>query len=367
MVDLAAAPLERAHGITLHPNSVLRARLQMAAEQAKQALSTQPRVGLCLPSLDGQTPALEVELSRDQVEAAWAQLLLRVQKPIQRALADARFVAADIDEVLLVGGATRMPCFVALVRDLLRREPDQSLPADTAVALGAAVQAALKQGCAAVDDMIVTDLAPFTLGVETGQRAGSAQVGGLFLPIIERGTVVPVSRVKRLCTINDNQTNICCGVYQGEHAICKDNQKLGKLEIRGLPPRAAGKEQIDIRFTYDINGILEVEVESISTGKLDHLVIEQYPGRLSAAEIAAARRRLQELKIHPRTLLPNRVVLEQAQALFVELSGPPREDLGERIGTFLLALESQDSEIIDQARAQLKQMTRLFRPGPPRQ
>jgi molecular chaperone HscC len=254
-----------------------------------------------------------------------------------------------------------MPCVARLAAQLFGRLPLRKLPPDEAVAMGAAVQAALKGGDAAVEDMVVTDVAPFTMGIASATRLGTQQVSGLFSPILERGTVIPASRVERFHTMGDMQREILIEVYQGEHSLCRDNQKLGEYHIRGLTPRPSGEESIDVRFTYDLNGILEVETTVLSSGKKEALLIEKSPGRMTAAQIKAAREAMARLKLHPRDALPNTTALARADALYVELSGPAREELGQAIALFRAALETQDDKEIAPRRERLIAMVAAFK------
>ncbi len=304
------------------------ARLRSACEGAKKRLTDSEVTRIALPGLPvdgGRTIDLETNLTRDDAESHWAPLLDRMRSPILRALRDASVGPDKIDEVLLVGGSTRMPCVARLAAQIFGKLPLRKLPPDEAIAMGAAVQAALKGGDEAIDDVVVTDVAPFTMGIETSTQLGESHVGGVFAPILERGTVIPASREKSFTTIAELQTQIRVQVYQGEHSLCRDNQKLGEYVVSGLPRGPAGKESIDVRFTYDLNGILEVETTIASTGKKASMVIEKTPGRLTDAQIEEARKAMTRLKFHPREALPNTTALTRADALYVELSGPARE------------------------------------------
>jgi molecular chaperone HscC len=332
------------------------ARVRNAAESAKRHLTDHPTAGVALVDLPvgaGRTVHVETVISREDAETAWHGLLERLHGPIRRAMRDASLGPGDIDEVLLVGGATRMPCVTRAAAQLFGKLPQRKLPPDEAVAMGAAVQAALKAGDAAVDDLVATDVAPFTLGIEIAARTDDQRVGGVFSPILERGTVIPASRVQRYQTVEDNQRMIRVQIYQGEHALCSENQKLGELEVGGLPRAPAGQESVDVRFTYDLNGILEVDATVVSTSKNETLVIERAPGRLTKAQVAAARSAMARLKFHPREALPNATTLARADALYVELSGSSRELLGQAIATFRAALESQRDPDIARARERL--------------
>jgi molecular chaperone HscC len=340
------------------------ARLRDASEGMKRHLSTASRASAALTGLPagaGKTADVELATTRAEAEAVWAPLLDRMRAPIARALRDASVDPAKIDEVLLVGGATRMPCIVSLAASLFGKLPLTKLPPDEAVAMGAAVQAGLKAGDQAVEDVVVTDVAPFTLGIETSVGDHAGRVDGVFSPIIERGTVIPCSRVQRFATVHDFQTSIVVKVFQGEHARCQENHELGRYTVRGLKRSAAGKEAIDVRFTYDLNGILEVETTVGSTGKKTSLVLERTPGRLTAREIEAARRAMQALKFHPRDALPNTTALARADALFVELTGRERERLGFVIASLRAALETQDEAQIRPVREELQGLITTYR------
>jgi molecular chaperone HscC len=331
------------------------ARLRAAAEAAKRTLTASETAGILLPDLmiGRHVETLEASVTRAEAEASWAPLLERLRAPTFRALRDARLDPDKIDEVLLVGGATRMPCVIRLVAQIFQRMPERRLPPDEAVALGAAVQGALKAGHAAVEDLVVTDIAPFTMGIAIASSFGAQQVTGVFAPILERGTVIPASRVKTFTTAADDQRQILVEVFQGEHASCDKNRKLGQYTLRDLPLGRAGSQQIDVRFSYDLNGLLEVDMEILSTKQKETLIIEETPGRLTAAQVAAARQRLDRLKFHPRESLPNTTALARADALYVELTGPERAALGEAIAGFRGALNGQNPTTIDAARSDL--------------
>jgi len=332
-----------------------RARLKAACELAKKRLAERDVATILVPELAAGKRKLDVafELTRARAEEIWAPLIARLRAPIQRALRDARLTPAQIDEVLLVGGSTRMPLVAQLTTDLFGRSPLRSLPPDEAVALGAAVQAGLKAGDAALADMVVTDVAPFSLGVSTAHRSERGTAHGLFTPVLERGTVIPASREATFQTIEDNQRELRLGVYQGEHALVRDNTKLGELTITGLRAAPAGEETVRVRFTYDLNGILEVDTTVTRTGKTKNLVIEGHPGRLTAEQIQAARKAMAHLKIHPREALPNATALARADALYVELTGAARVQLAQGIAEFHAALDSQDDTLIASERQRL--------------
>lgn len=327
--------------------------LRRQAELAKRRLT---EVDSATMELIHQDRALTWTLTRDEFAELSEPLLKRIRQPIERALRDAQIHPEELSHVVLAGGATRMPVFRRTIARLFRRLPAQTVNPEEVVALGAAVQAGLKMQDAALNEIVLTDVAPFTLGVEvceSGER-GARLVNDLFLPIIERNTVIPASRSKTLHTIDDNQQNLLIRVFQGESRRVKDNIELGKLTVR-VPRAPAGKEAVECRFTYDVNGILEVEATVVSTGAYHRLVVEGNPGVLSPAEIEKRLVALAHLKIKPRDQAENAAVQARAERLYEELLGARREMVGRWIAEFLRALESDDPKEAARARALLTQ------------
>ena len=365
LANVLATELETKQGVKVREEPRAWARIKEACEQAKKRLSETEgtRVALYdLPLVDKRTVHLEMPLSRVQADTAWAPLLERMKNPILRALRDASLQPNQIDEVLLVGGSTRMPCVAKLAAQLFGRLPLRTLPPDEAVAMGAAVQAGPKWASeAALGDMIVTDVAPFSLGVSSAKKMGRQIVSGLFSPILERGTVIPASREETFSTIEDGQSAITFSVYQGEHSLVRDNKKLGEYTIKDLQPLPAGEQTFRVRFTYDLNGILEVDLTVEKTGKTETLVIEGAPGRLTDKQIKEARAAMSRLKFHPRDALPNATLLARADALYVELTGGARDELGDAMAQFRLALDSQDDRMIGGARDRLARTVNSMR------
>jgi molecular chaperone HscC len=362
LAEWIGARAKEAHSVDVLEIDRARARVREAGEMLKKRLSDSEKAGVALvdlPISGGKSKSIEATLTRDQAEEIWTPLLDRMRGPIARALNDAGIRANQIDEVLLVGGSTRMPCVARLAAQTFGKLPLRTLPPDEAVAMGAGVQAALKEGNAAVEDLVVTDVAPFTMGIGVASEAGGSRVHGVFSPILERGTVIPTSRVQRYTTLEDGQREIKLEVFQGEHSLCRDNTKLGQYSVKDLPPGPRGAESIDVRFTYDLNGILEVEATVVSTKKKQAFVIERAPGRMTTAQIEKARAEMARLKIDPRETLPNKTALARADALYVELTGEPRAILGSLIAGFRAALERQNPKEIDELRARLLATARL--------
>lgn len=332
-----------------NPPAVDSRRWRERVEVLKRELSKQTSTTI---TLHGK----EAPITRDDFISATAEITARLRPVVRRAMRDAGLTPKQIDAVLLVGGASRMPVVFEDLRDLLGMEPSRTLDPDRVVALGAAVQQALVAGDAAVKDLVLTDVCPHTMGIETTKElVRGHREPGFFAPIIERNTMVPCSRSELFSTLSPEQDELAVQVYQGESRLVKDNRNIGKLMIKGLRSRAGQKYpgQVDVRFTYDMNGILEVEVTIKETGKKVTKVFEQRPGTLSAEQIAAALRKLQPLKTNPADKPENRARIERANRLYADLSGEMRGSLEGFLEAFEAALISQNSERIANAAVDL--------------
>ena len=275
-------------------------------------------------------------------------LVKRLRAPLDRALHDARLKVSDLEEIVLVGGATRMPLVRKLVASLFGRIPLMHINPDEVVAKGAAVQVALKQRDAALEEVVLTDVCPYTLGIETSLQYGRQIESGHYLPIIERNSVVPVSRTREVVTLHDQQTQVRVQIFQGESRLVKDNILLGELRV-DVPPRKAGEVSLTVRFTYDINGLLEAEVTTGITGETRRLVIENNPGVLNKEEVAQRLTSLQALKVPPRERQVNSLLVARLDRLFQESLGDQRMYVGELAAHFQHALDSQDEQRIREA------------------
>ena len=329
----------------------LRNRLRREAERVRQALGQEATATFSLAHGGQQW---EQVISQEELQKICAPLLERLRGPIERALRDARIRVADLDEILLVGGTTRMPLIRKLAAGLFGRFPAMQINPDEVVALGAAVQAALKQRAAALEEVVLTDVCPYSLGIETTAQFGRMYEAGHYLPIIERNCVVPISRVKTIQTLHDNQTQVLLKIFQGESRMVKDNIALGELSIP-VPPRPAGEVELDVRFTYDNNGILEAEVKIPATDEVHSLVIEKSPGVLSPEEVRRRLAELAQLKVHPREQLVNTVLLARLERLYQEHLGEVREMLAHMAGNFQQVLGTQDTGRIADLRAAIEQ------------
>ncbi len=328
-------------------------RLTAQAEAAKRTLSTKPRATMRMHHDDGEWV---LELDEPALEQACAPLLKRLRTPVERALRDANLRSSELDNIVLAGGATRMPIVRRLVTMMFGRFPAVDLNPDEVVALGAAVQAGLKAKDAALKEVVMTDVSPYSLGVEVARRLSEQTISqGHFDPVIERNSPVPISRVKQYFPMAENQAQLELNIFQGEARLVKDNIALGRL---ALPlPRAPQHEcGVDVRFTYDVNGLLEVEATVLKTQQTQRIVIEGNPGLLSEREVAARLESLAELKIHPRDRLENRTAMARAERLYEQLRGDLREWLGAQILKFEQLLASQDARLIEPNRRCFEEM-----------
>jgi molecular chaperone HscC len=277
-------------------------------------------------------------------------LLQRMRAPLERALRDARLRPDQLNEIVLVGGASRMPLVSRLATRMFGRLPLRHVNPDEAIAIGAAVASGLKSRNAKLEEIILTDVCPYTLGVEVGQRDAHGQIqNGMFSPIIERNSVVPISRESNYQPLSERQSMLELKVYQGENPLVANNIKLGQLDIPMDPRLSAAQNQVSVRFTYDINGVLQIEATSAATGVCYELVLEQNPGLLSEAEIRARLASLSELKIHPRARQENIALLARAERLYEEFLSA-RQTLQQWIGQFRQTLEGQDEKVIGEHR-----------------
>lgn len=327
------------------------AMLRKEAEIAKRSFCENRTVELgCY--INGEK--LPYDISIDEYEKAVKGLLSRLKEPVEKALSDSSLKISEIDSILLVGGATKLPLIRQFVSKLFGKLAYVNINPDEVVALGAGVQAALKGKNAALKEIILTDVCPYTLGTTVSvKKSYGFYESGHFLPIIERNTTIPVSRVERLYTTHDNQKLVNVDILQGESRLSKDNIYLGELNIP-VPARPAGEEAIDVRYTYDINGLLEVEVTVVSTGIKRSVVIEKNSEHMTNEEIAERMKELAYLKIHPRENQENKLIMARGERLFQENLGYIRYRIAEMLREFEDVLEKQDLKEIDKKRKELK-------------
>ncbi|HBD63026.1 MAG TPA: molecular chaperone HscC [Clostridiales bacterium] len=297
----------------------------------------------------------ETVIHLDEYEKACSSLLEKIKEPIKRSLADANIRISDIDKVVMVGGATRLPIIRSFVSKLFKTIPYFNINPDEAVALGAAVQGAMKERNAAVREVILTDVCPFTLGTEVVRDYGDNHfIDGLFCPIIERNTTIPASRTERLYTVRDNQTKIRINILQGESRFAKNNLSLGELNIE-VPKSKAGEEAVDVTYTYDVNSLLEVQVKSVSTGETIRQVIIDSSTNMTEEEINNRLLELSYMKIHPRQREENKLLLLQGERYYEESIGKNRILIENALRKFETMLNKQDPELIKEARKEFQE------------
>ncbi len=347
LIDLARPALDPDGLLGKLPADRSAALLAQAAERCRRALSEGDAADLRVTAGD---VTLTAPVTAAAFEEHAAALLQRIREPVLRSLRDSGIAAATLSEVVLVGGATRMPIVRRAVTRMFGRFPATTVHPDHAVAMGAAVQAGLLARDAGLDEIRLTDVCPFTLGVDTSEPDGRGGFRtGLFAPIIERNSAVPISRVSTFSTLTDQQRKVHFSVYQGEAREVSGNVKLGEIAVP-VPPGPAGSVGIECRFSYDSSGLLEIDVSVAETGVTRNLVIVDDEDAPDPAELEKRRAALAALKVHPRDDAENVALLARARRAYESFLGDTRAAIGQMIGQFEGALASQDDRIIAEAR-----------------
>lgn len=325
--------------------------LYMQMETAKRRVSHTDEQIFSLELADKK---VDWKVTPDWFKKVSMPLLLRAKRPIEQAMRDANKPANEIDDIVLVGGSTRLGIFRSMVGRMFGRLPSCHLDPDTVVAMGAAIQAGLKSRDKALDDLVLTDVSPYTLGTSIVNNDTPEQ-GNYFMPIIERNSVVPISIVRRFYTARDNQTQVEIDVYQGENRLIKKNVFLGELNVN-VPKKPAGEEAIDVRYSYDMNGILEVDVTVVSTERSVNKVIEHTPGALDEKDLKKSHERLAKLKFHPRENEENRILIARGERLYESSLGEQRDFIAQILNNFERTLEKQNASEIKKYQIKLKEI-----------
>jgi len=282
LINYVAREFEKENGVDLRKDPKALQRLQEASEKAKKELSSQPTTDINLPFItiaNGVPKHLTMTISRSKFEELTDNLIERCRKPVMQAMKDAKLEPKDIDEVVLVGGSTRVPKVQKLVKDIFGKEPHKGVNPDEVVAVGAAIQGSVLAG--ERKDVLLLDVTPLTLGIETE--------GGLLTALVEKNTTVPTEKKQVFSTAADNQTGVTVKVFQGERKMASDNRLLGEFDLSGIPPAPRGMPKIEVKFDIDANGILNVSAKDLGTGKEANVKIQQSSG-LSKDEIDKMRR-----------------------------------------------------------------------------
>jgi molecular chaperone DnaK len=282
LIHYVAGEFKKDNGIDLRKDPMALQRLQEACEKAKKELSSLPQTDINLPfiTISGGVPKhLQITITRSKFEELVDGLIERCRKPVMQALKDAKLSPSEIDEVVLVGGSTRVPKVQKMVKDIFSKEPHKGVNPDEVVAVGAAIQGSVLAG--ERKDVLLLDVTPLTLGIETE--------GKVMTPLVERNTTIPTEKKQVFSTAADNQTAVTVRVFQGERKMAEDNRLLGEFNLEGIPPAPRGVPKVEVKFDIDANGILNVSAKDLGTGKEANVKIQQSSG-LSKDEIEKMRR-----------------------------------------------------------------------------
>ena len=364
LINYGAEKFKEEHGIDLRKEQMALQRLQEAFEKAKRELSTTPQTDINLPFIAqvNDTPKhFQMTLTRAQFEELTDSLIERCRKPVLQALKDAGFSPSDIDEVVLVGGSTRIPKVQELVKEIFGKEPHRGVNPDEVVAIGAAIQGSVLAGDR--KDVLLLDVTPLTLGIETEGR--------VMTPLIDRNTTIPAERKKTFSTAEDNQTAVTIRVFQGERKMAEDNRLLNEFNLEGIPMAPRGVPQIEVKFDIDQNGILSVSAKDLGTGKEASVTIDQESSGLSDDEIermkkdaethAEEDRKQLELaearnKASQRCFQLEKQMKEHAD----KLSDDDRAPLEQAINKVKEKAEGDDAAVINSAVDELEQTAQAF-------
>lgn len=331
-------------------DEALNRNIRDAAEKARRQISKGEGAKI---SIIYNNEKHSIELTSSDFEEMCAPLIEKLREPVIRAVKDSDISVQELDEIILIGGATRMPVVRRAITKMFSRFPNYLINPDEAVALGAAVQAGLKARDIELKEIVITDVCPYTLGIDTvEQDFGGNSINGLFAPVIERNSVVPTSREKLFYNAADMQRSVEIKIYQGESRFVKDNIFLGKIKI-DIPPKPRGEVIIKCRFTYDIDGLIEIDVDVPETGISRNLLIIDDDGP-QGKELEKRREALKALKIHPRDNEQNIAIISRANRCYENSLGDERAMVGFAIDRFQLALNSQEPKNINDAKEYLE-------------
>jgi molecular chaperone DnaK len=360
LINFIADKFKNENGIDLRKDAMALQRLREAAEKAKKELSSSQATDINLPFITADASGakhLQMSITRADFERLVDHLIERCREPVTKALADAKLKPSQIDEVVLVGGSTRVPKVQELVKKMFDKEPHKGVNPDEVVAIGAAIQGAIIAGD--VKDVVLLDVTPLSLGIETE--------GGVMTVLVERNTTIPTEKKETFSTAADNQTAVTVKVFQGERKMASDNRLLGQFNLDGIPPAPRGMPQIQVTFSLDVNGILNVTAKDLGSGKEQTVKIEQSSG-LSETEIETMRkdadahadedqrkRKLAESRNHAHSLIyqTEKLLKEHAD----KLDAGSKSAIEAAVAKVKSKADGDDPAAIDQAVEELNQAT----------
>jgi molecular chaperone DnaK len=358
IIDWLVEEFKKDQGIDLAQDAMALQRLKEAAEKAKMELSSTVKTDINLPFITATQEGpkhLNMSLSRAKFEQLADDLIQRTMEPMKAALKDAGLQASDVDEVILVGGSTRIPKIQEVVKEFFGKEPHKGVNPDEVVAIGAAIQGGVLAGD--VKDVLLLDVIPLSLGIET--------LGGVMTPLIERNTTIPTKKTETFSTAEDNQTTVEIHVLQGERKMALDNKTIGKFQLTGIPPAPRGMPQVEVTFDIDANGILHVSAKDRATGKEQKIRIEASSGlsedeidrMVQDAEVHASEDEERKKKVESRNQLDSLVyqVEKDSEEWGEKVDGELKSKLDTALEGARVALKGDDHEAMDRAREELMQ------------